>query len=55
MAYPRHILPKSLCDFYLVLRIKTKGAWLAQSVEHVTLHLGVVSSSPMLEIEIIKK
>ena len=28
------------------------GTWLAQSIEHVTLDLGVVSSSPTLGIEI---
>ena len=28
------------------------GAWLAQSVDHVTLNLGVVSLSPMLGVEI---
>jgi len=28
------------------------GAWLAQWVEHVTLDLGVVSSSPTLGVEI---
>ena len=28
------------------------GAWLAQLVEHVTLELWVVSSSPMLGVEI---
>ena len=27
------------------------GAWLAQSVEHATLGLGVMSSSPMLDIQ----
>ena len=27
---------------------KNTGAWLAQSVEHVTLNLGVMSSSPTL-------
>ena len=26
----------------------TRGAWLAQSVEHPTLDLGVMNSSPML-------
>ena len=29
-----------------------RGAWLAQSVEHATLDLEVVSSSPMLDTEI---
>ena len=29
-----------------------RAAWLAPSVEHVTLDLGVVSSSPMLGVEI---
>jgi len=28
------------------------GAWLAQSVEHTTLDLGVVSSSPTLGVEV---
>ena len=28
------------------------GTWLAQSVEHVTLGLGVVSLSPILGVEI---
>ena len=28
------------------------AAWLAQLVEHVTLDLGVVSSSPMLGVEV---
>ena len=28
-----------------------KGVWLAKSVELVTLHLGVVSLSPMLSVE----
>ena len=31
------------------------GAWLAQSVEHVTLDLEVVGSSPMLGVEITLK
>jgi len=34
--------------------LKTWGAWLTQSVEHATLHLGVVSSSPTLGVEILK-
>ena len=29
------------------------GTWLAQSIEHVTLDLGVMSSSPTLGVEII--
>ena len=29
-----------------------EGTWRVQSVEHVTLDLGVVSSSPMLGVEI---
>ena len=33
----------------------TMGARLAQSVEHATLDLGVVSSSPVLGVEITKK
>ena len=33
----------------------SRGAWLAQLEEHVTLNLGVVSSSPTLGIEITKK
>lgn len=32
-----------------------KGAWLAQSVEHVTLNLRVVNSSPTLDVEITLK
>ena len=32
--------------------LNTWGAWLAQLVEHVALDLGVVSSSPMLSVEI---
>ena len=34
---------------------KSWGVWLAQSVEHVTLDLGVVSSSPTLDVEITYK
>ena len=30
---------------------KGGGKWLAQSVEHATLDLGVVSSSPMVGVE----
>ena len=33
--------------------IKNRGTWLAQSVEHATLDLGVVNLSPMLGVEII--
>ena len=33
---------------------KLKGTWLVQSVEHVTLGLGAVSSSPTLFVEITK-
>jgi len=33
----------------------TRGAWLAQSVEHVTLDLGVMGSSPALGVYLIKK
>ena len=32
-----------------------KGTWLAQSVQHVTLDPGVVSSSPTLGIEFTEK
>ena len=32
--------------------ITLKGPWLTQFVEHVTLDLGVVSSSPTLGVEI---
>ena len=32
-----------------------RGAWLAQSEEHATLHLGVVSLSPPLEVEVTQK
>lgn len=31
---------------------KNWGAWLAESVEHVTLDLGVLSASPMLGAEL---
>ena len=46
---------QKLVLFYLVLRIKTKGAWLTQSVEHVILDLGVMSSIPTLSVEGTKK
>ena len=41
-------------------KLKTKkmmmrGHWMAQSVKHATLNLRVVSSSPMLGVETIKK
>lgn len=36
----------SIRDFSIIG--KSLGAWLALAVEHVTLHLGVVSSSPMV-------
>ena len=40
----------------LTIRIKTLGGvWLAQSVEHMTLGLGVGSTSPMLGVEITQK
>ena len=32
--------------------MKTRGTWLAQSLEHATLDLRVVSLSPMLGVEI---
>ena len=32
--------------------LSERGAWLAQLEEHVTLELGVVRSSPMLDAEI---
>ena len=38
------------CATYL--KLGSRGAWLAQSVGHVTLDLGVVSLSPMLGAEI---
>ena len=40
--------------FFFLFSKKTiwRGAWLAQSVEHVTLDLRVVSASPTLGIEI---
>ena len=31
--------------------VSARGAWLAQSVEHATLDLRVVSSSPTLDME----
>jgi len=36
-----------------IIRGNIWGAWLAQSVEHMTLDLGVVSSSPTLGLDII--
>ena len=56
-----------LCEFQLLIytilefetgknwisfKILTRGAWLAQSEEHVTLDLGVISSSPTWGVEI---
>ena len=42
-------------QFYIHSKIKQKlqswGAWLAHSVQHVTLDLRVMSSSPMLGVE----
>ena len=39
--------------YYMAINKSTnRGAWLAQSEEHMTLDLGVVSSSPTLGIEI---
>ena len=38
-------------QFSCFLKLKHKGAWLAQSVEHVTLDFRVVSSSPTLGVE----
>ena len=32
---------------------KERGLWLAQLIQHVTLDLGVISSSPMLGVEVI--
>ena len=32
--------------------ILASGAWLPQSAEYATLHLGVVSLSPMFDVEI---
>ena len=37
------------------VKISIRGIWLAQSVEHVTIDLQVVSSSPMLDTEITLK
>ena len=34
---------------------KKWGAWLAQSVKHMTLDLGVVSSSPTLGVDDLQK
>ena len=36
----------------LILEFIWRGAWLVQSLENVTLCLGVMSSSPMLGVEI---
>ena len=47
-----------LCEMCINMYIKgifIWGAWLAQSEEHVSLDLGVVSSSPMLGVEITLK
>ena len=41
------MIPPKICDL--------RGAWLAQLVEHVTLDLQVVNSSPMLNIELTLK
>ena len=38
----------------LVLKRDGRGAWLAQSEEHVTLDLGVMGSSPTIGVEITK-
>ena len=35
-----------------LIKTQSWGTWLALSVEHVTLDLGVLSSSPMLGIEL---
>lgn len=32
-----------------------RGAWVTQSVQHATLHLGVMSSNPTLGVEITLK
>lgn len=36
-------------------KVKARGAWLAQSAQHVTLYLQVVGLSPMLSVEITLK
>ena len=36
-------------------KIEKRGAWLAQSTEHMTLNLRVMSSSPTLGVEPTKK
>ena len=36
----------------IIKDIKRRVAWLAQSVEHVTLDLGILSSSPTFDVEI---
>ena len=35
------------------MKTKSRGAWLAQSADHETLDLRVVSSSLMLDVEVI--
>ena len=45
---------KSRNIFSVVLKY-FRGAWLGQSVEHVTLDLGVVSLSPTFGVEITLK
>lgn len=44
------------CNHQCPYKMQAKGGpWPAQSVEHVTLHLEVMSSSPTLEVEITYK
>ena len=40
-----------ICNHVVRIMLK-RGAWLAQSIEHVTLDLGVVNLSPTLGLEL---
>ena len=40
---------------YVIFKMFLRGSWLAQSVEHVTLDLGVMSLSPTSGVDITKK
>jgi len=48
-------LPKCLSLSYLISNGDDRGAWLAQSVEHVTLDTGVTSLNPTLGVEFPQK
>ena len=47
------ICPINIIMSWPILQVRNyRGAWLAQSVEQVTLDLGVINSNTMLGIEI---